>query len=63
MCIRHLFISPGRNLFGHPEQPPGQHPVLECDEIEGVAGQGVRGDLRACILTDGVLRRDPPPAP
>ena len=44
MCIRHLFISPGHNYFGHHEQPPGQHPVLERDEIECVAGQGIRGD-------------------
>lgn len=44
MCIRHLFISPGHNYFGHHEQPPGQHPVLERDEIECVAGRGIRGD-------------------
>jgi len=44
MCIRHLFISPGHNFFGHHDQPPGQHPVLERDEIECVAGQGIRGD-------------------
>ena len=44
MCLRHLFISPGHNLFGHHEQPPGQHPALECAELECVAGQGIRGD-------------------
>ena len=44
MCVRHLFISPGHNFFGHHDQPPGQHPVLERDEIECVAGQGIRGD-------------------
>lgn len=44
MCIRHLFISPGHNYFGHHEQPPGQHPVLERDEIECVAGRGICGD-------------------
>jgi hypothetical protein len=44
MCIRHLFISAGHNFFGHHEGPPGQHPVLECDEIDCVAGQGIRGD-------------------
>jgi len=44
MCIRHLFISPGHNFFGHNDQPVGQHPVLELDEIECVAGRGIRGD-------------------
>ena len=44
MLIRHLFISPGHNFFGHHDQPPGAHPVLERDEIECVAGQGIRGD-------------------
>lgn len=42
--IRHLFISPGHNYFGHHEQPPGRHPVLERDEIECVADRGIRGD-------------------
>jgi hypothetical protein len=42
--IQHLFISPGHNYFGHHEQPPSQHPILERDEIECVAGQGIRGD-------------------
>lgn len=42
--IRHLFISLGHNYFGHHEQPPGQHPVLERDEIECVARRGICGD-------------------
>lgn len=44
MIIRNLFISPGHNYFGHHEQPPGEHPVFERDEIECVAGRGIRGD-------------------
>jgi len=44
MCLRHLFISPGHNFFGHHEQPPSQHPVLERDELECVAGRGISGD-------------------
>lgn len=44
MCIRHLFISPGHNYFGHHQQPPDHHPVLERDEIECVAGRGICGD-------------------
>jgi len=42
--IRHLLISPGHNYFGHHEQPPGEHPIVEVDEIECVAGRGLFGD-------------------
>ena len=42
--VCHLFVSPGHNFFGHHERPPGQHPVLERDEIDCVAGKGIRGD-------------------
>ena len=42
--IRHLFISPGHNYFGHHGQPPGEHPILEVDAVECVAGRGLRGD-------------------
>ncbi len=42
--IEHLFISPGHNYFGHYDQPPGGHPILAVDEIECVAGCGIRGD-------------------
>jgi MOSC domain-containing protein YiiM len=42
--IRHLFISPGHNYFGHHDAPPGKHPVLEVDEVECVAGRGLFGD-------------------
>lgn len=44
ICIRHLFISPGHNYFGHHEKPPGEHPIIEVDEIECVAGKGLVGD-------------------
>lgn len=44
MRIRHLFISPGHNYFGHHGQPAGKHPVIEVAEIECVAGRGIRGD-------------------
>lgn len=44
MRIRHLFISPGHNYFGHHGQPPGEHPILEVEAIECVAGRGIRGD-------------------
>ena len=42
--IRHLFISPGHNYLGHHEQPPGEHPILEVDGVECVAGRGLMGD-------------------
>jgi MOSC domain-containing protein YiiM len=42
--IRHLYLSPGHNYFGHHGQPPGQHPVVEVERIECVAGRGLRGD-------------------
>ena len=44
MRIRHLFISAGHNYFGHHERPPGSHPVVEVEQVECVAGQGLRGD-------------------
>ncbi len=42
--IRHLFISPGHNYFGHHDQPPGAHPLIEVEEIECVAGRGLMHD-------------------
>jgi len=42
--IRHLFISPGHNYFGHHGKPAGEHPIIEVEAIECVAGRGIRGD-------------------
>ena len=42
--IEHLFISPGHNFYGPHEQPPGEHPILAVDQVECVAGHGLRGD-------------------
>ena len=42
--VRHLFISPGHNFFGHHGQPPGRNRVSEVEQIECVAGRGIRGD-------------------
>ncbi|HMP83111.1 MAG TPA: molybdenum cofactor biosysynthesis protein [Verrucomicrobiota bacterium] len=39
-----LFISPGHNFFGHHEQPPGNHPTIEVQQVECVAGKGLFGD-------------------
>lgn len=42
--ILHLFFSPGHNYFGHHGRPPGGHPIVGTQEIECVAGRGIRGD-------------------
>lgn len=42
--VEQLFISPGHNFFGHHGQPAGGHPIVAVDEIECVAGRGIRGD-------------------
>ena len=42
--MRHLYISPGHNFFGHNGGPPGDHPTLEVPEVECVAGRGLKGD-------------------
>ncbi len=42
--VEHLFLSPGHNYFGHHGQPAGVHPIIEVNEIECVAGRGIRGD-------------------
>ncbi|HEY5911304.1 MAG TPA: molybdenum cofactor biosysynthesis protein [Verrucomicrobiae bacterium] len=39
-----LFTSPGHNFFGHHGQPAGRNPILEVDQVECVAGRGIRGD-------------------
>lgn len=44
MRVRHIFISPGHNFFGHHGQNPGEYPILEVPEVECVAGQGLVGD-------------------
>ena len=42
--VCHLYISPGHNFVGHHGRPPGTHPTIEVDQIECVAGRGIRGD-------------------
>jgi MOSC domain-containing protein YiiM len=44
ITIKHLFISPGHNFFGHYGQPPGEHPMIEVREMRCVAGRGIEGD-------------------
>jgi len=42
--VAHLFISPGHNFFGHHGQPAGEHGIIPVEQIECVAGRGLRGD-------------------
>ncbi|MDX2226671.1 MAG: molybdenum cofactor biosysynthesis protein [Verrucomicrobiae bacterium] len=44
MKIRHLYISPGHNYFGHYGRAAGAHPLESVDSIRCVAGQGIPGD-------------------
>lgn len=44
MKVRHLYISPGHNFFGHHGQSPGGQPTIEVPEVECVAGRGLKGD-------------------
>jgi MOSC domain-containing protein YiiM len=44
MGIRHLYISPAHNYFGHYGQEPGATPTVEVEEIYCVAGRGIQGD-------------------
>jgi MOSC domain-containing protein YiiM len=42
--IRHLYLSPGHNYFGHHGQPADTHPILEVPRLHCVAGHGIEGD-------------------
>ncbi len=44
IIVHRLFISPAHSFFGHHGQPAGESPVVELDQIECVAGRGIRGD-------------------
>lgn len=50
--VHHLFVSPGHNYFGHHGGPPGSHSIVEADQIECVAGRGIRGDRFFDFKTD-----------
>ena len=42
--VREIHISPGHNFFGHHGKAAGTHPTISVDEVECVAGEGLRGD-------------------
>jgi MOSC domain-containing protein YiiM len=44
MEVLHLFRSDGHNFVGHHGKPAGTNRINEVDEIECVAGRGIRGD-------------------
>ncbi|MBE7540419.1 MAG: molybdenum cofactor biosysynthesis protein [Opitutaceae bacterium] len=44
VVVRHLFISPGHNFFGHHGQPAGLNPTQEVSEVMCRAGRGIEGD-------------------
>ena len=44
MIIRQIFISPGHNYFGHHGRAPDDFPLVEVEQVECVAGSGIRGD-------------------
>lgn len=44
MQIRHLYLSPGHNYFGHHGKPAGKSPIVEVARIACVAGKGIEGD-------------------
>jgi MOSC domain-containing protein YiiM len=42
--IQHLYYSPGHNFYGHHGKPPDRHAMVECRELQCVAGRGIVGD-------------------
>jgi MOSC domain-containing protein YiiM len=44
LLVRHLYLSPGHNFFGHHGAPPGEHEVMEVASVHCLAGRGLEGD-------------------
>ena len=44
MRIEQIFTSPGHNYYGHHGRPPDDFPLVEAEQVECVAGRGLRGD-------------------
>ena len=42
--LRHLYLSPGHNYFGHHGREPSTHPMLEVPSVNCLAGRGIEGD-------------------
>jgi hypothetical protein len=41
--VSHLFISPGHNFYGHHGRLAGEQPIVSVEQVECVAGRGIRG--------------------
>ncbi len=50
--IKHLYISPGHNFFGHHGEAPSQHETLECETVRCLPGRGLEGDRFLDFKTD-----------
>ena len=44
IVIRHIFVSPGHNFFGHHGRAPGEHPVTDLAAVRCHSGRGLEGD-------------------
>lgn len=44
VVIRHIYISPGHNFFGHHGEAAGTHPTVEVPTVNCRAGWGLEGD-------------------
>jgi len=44
VVVRHLFVSPGHNFFGHHGQAAGGHSARSVDRVVCRAGRGIEGD-------------------
>ncbi|MBV7329610.1 molybdenum cofactor biosysynthesis protein [Chloroflexi bacterium TSY] len=44
ITIRHIFISPGHNYFGHEKNAPGNHPTHDVDQVMAKTDLGLVGD-------------------
>ena len=44
VILRHLFVSPGHNFFGHRGRPAGTHASLDVPSVRCWAGLGLEGD-------------------
>jgi MOSC domain-containing protein YiiM len=42
--VRHIYISPGHNFFGHYGKAPGTHELMEVPRVRCRAGRGLEGD-------------------
>jgi MOSC domain-containing protein YiiM len=44
VVVCQLYIAAGHNFFGRHGQPPGENAIVEVQDVDCVAGYGLRGD-------------------